>query len=531
MTIQERFRVLVTDTLSEAGIEIFESEPDVELYYRPGLTGAELLAAVADVHALVTRSGTAVTPELLDHARQLRVLARAGVGLDNVDIDAATERGVLVINTPTANIISATEHTMAMMLTLLRDIPAADASLRRGEWKRSAFLGRELSGKTLGIIGFGRIGSRVAIRAKSFGATILAYDPYISPSVAKRIGAECVELDHLIGQADIITVHTPMTDETRGMLGETEISRMKAGVLVLNIARGGIFDEHALAAALRSGHVAGAAIDVFETEPPPQDHPLLQAPNVYVTPHLGANTTEAQERVATQTARMTVEALRGSLMVSAVNLPFEGEADSRGIAFARLSEKLGSFVSQVLDGPCDELNLAVRGVDDSYLRLMLVAALRGVLLPHLSETVNFVNAEAVAQRRGIEWSSTVHQQREDYLNMVTLTARSGERRASISGTLFHASVPRVVMVDDFLVEFEPAGWVIYLVNRDVPGVVGKVGTILGDREINIAEYNLARSREGGRAMAIISIDEPLDKATVEFLRSLKEVEDIRLLKL
>lgn len=531
MTEEKSCTVLVTDTLAEAGLDIFRNAPEIELRNEPGLSGPALLEAIGDVHALVTRSGTAVTRELLEHARMLRVIARAGVGLDNVDISEATARGVLVINTPTANIISATEHTMAMMLALLRDIPAADASLRRGEWKRSSFLGRELSGKTLGVIGFGRIGSRVAIRAKSFGASILAHDPYIAPSVAQRIGAESVSLDELIEQSDIITVHTPMTDETRRMIGAAEIARMKPGVIMLNIARGGIYDEEALARALQSGHVGGAAIDVFEVEPPPPDHPLLAAPNLYVTPHLGANTTEAQERVATQTARMTVEALRGSLLVSAVNLPFEGEADTSAVAFARLSEKLGLFAGQVLDGPCDEVNLSVRGVEEKSVHLMMVAALRGIMIPHLTETVNFVNAEAVAQRRGIEWSSTVHQQREDYLNLVTLTSRSGDHTVSITGSLFHASVPRVVMVDDFLVEFEPDGWILYLVNRDVPGVVGKIGTILGDREINIAEYNLARSNEGGRAMAIISIDEPLDKPTIEFLRSLKEVEDVRLLKL
>ncbi|MBW3670158.1 MAG: phosphoglycerate dehydrogenase [Acidobacteria bacterium] len=531
MSDEQKFRVLVTDTLGDAGLQIFRNDPQIELDYQAGVKGEDLLTAVARAHALVTRSGTPVTADLLDHAKELRVLARAGVGLDNVDITGATERGILVINTPTANIISATEHTMAMMLSLLRDIPAADASLRRGEWKRSSFMGRELSGKTLGIIGFGRIGSRVAVRAKAFGATLLAHDPYIPAAVAKRVGAEPVDLDQLIEQSDIITVHTPLGDETRGMLGRDEIARMKKGAIVLNIARGGIYDEVALAEALVNGHLAGAAIDVFESEPPAPDHPLLLAPNVYVTPHLGANTTEAQERVATQTARMTVEALRGSLLVSAVNLPFEGETDNEGVAFARLAEKLGLFASQILDGPCDDLNLSVRGVDEKNVRLMMVAALRGIMLPHLSETVNFVNAEAVAQRRGMEWSSTIHQQREDYLNLVTLTARSGEHRSAISGTLFHASVPRVVTVNDFYVEFEPRGWVIYLVNKDVPGVVGKVGTILGDRDINIGEYNLARSPEGGRAMAIISIDEPLDRGTIEFLRSLKEVEDIRMLKL
>jgi D-3-phosphoglycerate dehydrogenase / 2-oxoglutarate reductase len=525
------FRILVTDTLGEAGIRILENDPEAELDYRPGIEGSDLHHAIASADAIITRSGTAVTEELLSHAGRLRVVARAGVGLDNVDVPAATNRGVLVINTPTANIISATEHTMAMMLALLRSIPEADASLHRGEWTRGAFMGRELSGKTLGIIGFGRIGSRVAIRAKAFGAAILAYDPYIPSAVAEKIGAESVSFDELITRSDIITVHTPLTDETRAMISAEEIARMKEGVILVNVARGGIFVENDLAEALHSGRVGGAAIDVFEVEPPAADHPLLHAPNIYVTPHLGANTTEAQERVATQTAKMVLEALRGSLLVSAVNLPFKGEADSGAVAFARLSEKLGLLSSQLLHGPCTEVNLSVRGVEERFVHLMTVASLRGILVPHLSETVNFVNAERIAERRGIDWSSTFHQQRADYLNLVTLTAKSEQDEVSVSGTLFHESVPRVVAVNDFHVEFEPGGWLVYMVNRDVPGVVGKVGTILGDREINIAEYNLARSTGTGRAMAIITIDEPLDRETIRFLRSLREVEDIRMIEL
>ncbi|HEX9501367.1 MAG TPA: hydroxyacid dehydrogenase, partial [Thermoanaerobaculia bacterium] len=320
-------RVLVTDTLAESGLAILRAASDVDLDYRPGLKGEQLLRAVAESDALITRSGTAVTRELVNAGKRLRIVGRAGVGLDNVDVDACTERGILVINAPTANILSATEHTMAMLLALCRNIPEAHASVKRGEWTRSKFMGIELSGKVLGIIGLGRIGTRVTTRARAFGMRVLAYDPYIAQTVGEKVGAEMMSLDNLLAQADVITVHTPLTDETRGMLGAAEIAKMKDGVIALNIARGGLYDEKALTDALASGKVSGAAIDVYVQEPPPKDHPFLKLNNVILSPHIGANTIEAQDRVAVQTAEMVVDALRGSIFVSAVNLPFEGLAD------------------------------------------------------------------------------------------------------------------------------------------------------------------------------------------------------------
>src|SRR5262249_21091635 len=293
-----RKRVLVTDTLAESGLAILRAADDVDLDYRPGLKGAELLNAVKQSDALITRSGTAVTPEIVNAGDRLRVIGRAGVGLDNVGVDAGTARGILVINAPTANIISATEHTMAMMLALCRNIPEAHASVKRGEWTRSKFMGVELSGKTLGIIGLGRIGTRVAARARAFEMRVIAYDPYIPPTVFEKAGAERVSLDDLLARADVITVHTPLSDETRGMLGAAEIAKMKDGALALNIARGGIWDETALAGALGSGKIAGAAIDVYAAEPPQNDHPFLSLNNVILSPHIGANTIQAQDRVA-----------------------------------------------------------------------------------------------------------------------------------------------------------------------------------------------------------------------------------------
>ena len=344
-------RILVTDTLADSGLQILRAASDVELDYRPGLKGKELLQAVAQSDALITRSGTAVTAELVNAGTRLRIIGRAGVGLDNVDVDACTARGILVINAPTANILSATEHTMAMLLALCRNIPEAHASVKRGEWNRSKFLGIELSGKVLGIIGLGRIGTRVTTRARAFGMRVIAYDPYIAQTVGEKVGADMMSLDELFAEADVITVHTPLSDETRGMIGPNEIAKMKDGVILVNCARGGIYEENALAAALESGKVSGAAIDVYEKEPPGKDHPLLKAKNIILSPHIGANTIEAQDRVAVQTAEMVVDALRGSIFVSAVNLPFEGLADADAAPLISLAEKLGLFGAQIMNGP------------------------------------------------------------------------------------------------------------------------------------------------------------------------------------
>ncbi|HYM62804.1 MAG TPA: phosphoglycerate dehydrogenase [Thermoanaerobaculia bacterium] len=526
-----RFRVLVTDTLADSGLAILQRAEDVELVYSPGLKGRDLLAAVAESDAIVTRSGTSVTPELVGAGSRLRIVGRAGVGLDNVDVAACTSRGILVINAPTANIMSATEHTMAMLLSLCRNIPEADASTKRGDWVRSKFLGTELNGKTLGVIGLGRIGTRVAVRAKAFGMQVIACDPYIPPTVAENVGATMVTLDDLIRQAGVITVHTPLTDETRGMIGAAEIARMHDGVILVNCARGGIYDEIALAAALESGKVAGAAIDVYESEPPAKDHPLLKAKNIVLSPHIGANTIEAQDRVAVQTAEMVVEALRGSIFVSAVNLPFEGLADANAAPLINLAEKLGLFAAQIVNGPVSRAAVELWGLDERLTRILSVAALKGLLIPHLAESVNFVNAEQVAQNRGIDVSSTRHPTPHDYTNLITFRAASANDEVIVSGTLFSEKNQRIVSVNNFHVEFRPEGHLIYVINKDVPGVVGKVGSLLGDREINIAEYNLARSRSGGKAMAIITIDSPLDVQTLAFLRSFKEMEEVRQVRL
>ena len=526
-----RHRVLVTDTLADSGLAILRAASDVDLDYRAGLKGDELLAAVAESDALITRSGTAVTPELVSSGDRLRIIGRAGVGLDNVDVDACTARGILVINAPTANIMSATEHTMAMLLALCRSIPEAHASVKRGEWTRSKFMGIELNGKTLGIIGLGRIGSRVTVRARGFGMHVIAYDPYIAPTAFERVGAEQVTLDELLSRSDVITVHTPLTEETRGMIGTTEIGKMKDGVILVNCARGGVYEEQALATALDLGKVGGAAVDVYVDEPPPPDHPLLQAKNIILSPHIGANTIEAQDRVALQTAEMVVEALRGSIFVSAVNLPFEGLSDADAAPMIQLAEKLGLFAAQVISGPVNRAAIELWGIEERLTKILSVASLKGLLAPFVAESVNFVNAESVAENRGIAISSTTHPTPHDYTNLITFRASSPEEEICVSGTLFSEKNQRIVSVNSFRVEFKPEGHIIYLINKDVPGVVGKVGTLLGDREINIAEYNLARNASGGKAMAVITIDSPLDPDTLNFLRSYREMEEVKQVRL
>jgi D-3-phosphoglycerate dehydrogenase len=525
------FRVLVTDTLAESGLDILRNAPDVALDYRPGLKGDELLGAVAESDALITRSGTAVTPELVNAGDRLRIIGRAGVGLDNVDVEACTARGILVINAPTANIMSATEHTMAMLLALCRNIPEAHASVKRGEWNRSKFLGVELNGKTLGVIGLGRIGSRVTVRARAFGMKVIAYDPYIADTAFTSVDAERVTLDRLLASADFITVHTPLTDETRGMIGAEEIAKMKNGVRVLNIARGGIYEEQALADALNSGKIAGASIDVYEDEPPKKDHPLVSAKNAIVSPHIGANTIEAQDRVAVQTSEMVIEALRGSIFVSAVNLPFEGLSDADAAPMIKLAEKLGNFAAQIINGPVNRAAVELWGINERLTKIISVASLKGLLTPYLEETVNFVNAEQLAETRGIAITSTTHPTPRDYANLITFRASSPTEEVCVSGTVFHERNQRIVSVNNYRVEFKPEGHLVYIINKDVPGVVGKVGMTLGEAGVNIAEYNLARNTSGGTAMSIIAVDTPLEEDTLAELQHARAIVELKQVKL
>ncbi len=518
-------RILIADPIHAEGLRLLrESGADVhELSADEKPRIAELLPGF---DALVVRSGTRVDAALLRAGRRLKVIGRAGIGVDNVDVAKATEMGILVVNAPTANLISATEHTFALMLALARNVPAADRSLKAKEWKRKQFLGTELQGKTLGIIGLGRIGQSVAARARAFEMKVLAYDPYLDRSVAKRLEIELLELDALLPRAEFITLHIPLTEQTRNILSAERIAALKPGAMVVNCARGGVVDETALLEALESGHLAGAAFDVFSHEPP-RSFELIQHPRVVSTPHIGAQTREAQERVGTQTAKMVLAALDGSLAVSAVNLPFSSTG-ARGEPYLALAERLGLLSSALQGGNFHTLQVDLWGVDEAFHASVAIAAVKGALTPFLGEGVNYVNAERVADTRGIEVVRATHQHAGEYPHLIGVRV-SGEGGASeLVGTVFGQSDPRVVRFDGYRLEFRPEGRLLVLQNRDVPGVVGKIGTILGDAGTNIANIHLARGNSHREAMAVIRLDQEPGPGVLEALGALPEVERVRL---
>jgi D-3-phosphoglycerate dehydrogenase len=491
---------------------------------KPRLT--ELLA---DFDAMVVRSGTKVTADVLEAGKRLKVIGRAGIGVDNVDVQSATERGILVVNAPTANLISATEHTFAVLLALARNVPAADASVKAGEWDRKRYLGLELDGRTLGVIGLGRIGQAVAFRARAFGMKLIAYDPFLDPAVARRYDIELLSIDEVVERADVVTLHVPLTAETRNILNADRIGHLKEGAIVVNCARGGVLDEDALLAGLESGHLGGAALDVFGTEPL-TDHRLARHPRVVTTPHIGAQTREAQERVATQTATMVLDALAGSLSVTAVNLPFNA-AGKHGEPFLKLSEQLGRLASSLLGGSLRKIQVDLWGVDEDLRLGITVAAVKGALSPFLGEAVSFVNAEKIAADRGIEVIRAVHQRSEEYPHLIGVELTGEKGSLEVAGTVLAEAAPRVVRFRGFRLEFRPSGKLLVLQNLDVPGVVGKVGTLLGDAKANIAEIHLAREANKETAIAVVRLDAAPEAEVLEALAELPEINSVQLVDL
>ena len=522
------YRILIADPLAEAGLAILR-DGGAELHQLEADDRPRLAELIGDYDAIVVRSATRVTADLLAAGGRLRVVARAGIGVDNVDVAAATERGILVINAPTANLISATEHTLGLLLALARNIPAADASVRAGEWDRKRFQGRELMGKTLGVVGLGRIGQAVAARARAFDMRVLAHDPYLDAAVARRLDIEMRPLDELLAESDAVTLHLPLSDGTRNLIDARRLARMKPGALLVNCARGGVVDDAALLAALEEGRLAGAALDVFAQEPP-TDLALAAHPRVVATPHIGAQTREAQERVATQTARMLLAALDGSLEVTAVNLPF-GATTAEQNRFLRLSEKLGRLAAEVLDGGFRRLEVGLWGLPEEQGLSLTVAALKGTLEPHLGEGVNYVNAEAVAAARGIEVVRAVHHGGGDYSRLVGISLAGESGAVEVAGTLFGESDARVVRFEGYRLEFRPEGLMLVLQNLDVPGVVGKLGSILGEAGVNIADIHLARESQGAEAVAVLRLDNAPPPEVLETLRRLEEVIRVRLVDL
>jgi D-3-phosphoglycerate dehydrogenase len=521
-------RILIADPLDGSGLEVFRAA-GAELHLLAADERPRLAELVGDFDALVVRSATKVTASLLAAGERLRVVGRAGIGVDNVDVKAATERGILVVNAPTANALSATEHTFALLLALARNVPAADASLRRGEWERKRFVGVELQGKTLGVIGFGRIGQRVAKRARAFEMAVVAYDPYLDAEAARRLDVELLALPELLARADAVTLHTPLTEQTRGLLGAGELAAMKPGALLVNCGRGGVVDEAALLAALDSGPLAGAALDVFAQEPP-ADFTLMRHPKVVATPHIGAQTREAQERIATETARMVLAALDGSLAVTAVNLPFAATG-TRGEPYLALGEQLGRLAGALLGGGLAKIEVELWGIEKGLQRPVVVSALKGALSQALGGAINYVNAERVAAGRGVEPVQVVRGESTDYPHLVGVRVEGDAGSFELAGFLFGEREPRVALFDGFPLEFRPTGRLLVLRNRDVPGVVGQLGTILGEAGVNIADIHLARRDDPGEAVAVLRVEGEVAEATLEKIRALDAVRSARVVDL
>jgi D-3-phosphoglycerate dehydrogenase len=500
-------RVLISDKLSPAAVAIFK-ERGVEVDVKPGLDKEELAKIIGDYDGLAIRSATKVTAKLLERATRLKVVGRAGIGVDNVDIPAATARGVIVMNTPFGNSITTAEHAIAMMFALVRQIPSADASTQAGKWEKNRFMGAEITGKILGIIGCGNIGSIVADRAIGLKMRVVAYDPFLSAERAAQLGVEKVELDELLSRADVITLHTPMTAQTRNILSAENLAKTRKGVRVINCARGGLVDEAALRAALDSGHVAGAAFDVF-IEEPATANPLFGHPNVVATPHLGASTNEAQENVALQVAEQMSDYLMRGAISNAVNFPsITAEEAPRLKPFIALAENLGSFAGQLTDAPIRKVAIVYEGgVANLKIKALTSAAVAGLLRPSLSD-INVVSAPSIAAQRGVVIEEITRAAQGDYESFITLTVTTAEQERSIGGTVFHDGKPRILSIKGIKVDAEFTPSMIYVTNVDRPGFIGRFASLLGEAGVNIATFALGRDQEGGSAIALVAVDGP-----------------------
>ncbi|HUI24661.1 MAG TPA: phosphoglycerate dehydrogenase [Candidatus Kryptonia bacterium] len=527
-------RVLVSDKLAPEGMEILRAAPGIEVDHLPGLSPADLVAKIADYHGLIIRSETKVTAAVIAAAANLRVIGRAGIGVDNVDVDAATKKGIVVMNTPGGNNVTTAEHAISMMLSLARSIPQATASMKAGKWEKGKFMGSEVCNKTLGIIGIGNIGGLVANRAQGLHMKVIAYDPFISSDAAARLGVEVVSLDELYERADFISVHTPLNSDTRNLVGTAAFAKMKKGVRVVNCARGGIVDEAALTAAIESGKVAGAALDVFAQEPTPPDHPLLKLPQVICTPHLGAATSEAQLNVAIAIAEQVVAFLKDGVIQNAVNVPsMSSELLEVLTPYLTLGEKLGNLQGQIVNGAPREVFIEYAGEVAEYdVKAVTLAVLRGLLNRVLEAgEVNYVNAATVARDRGIKVVEAKTSQAKGYLNLVTVRVTTNQGESHVAGVVFGRRVVRLVRINDFYLEAVPEGHILMLHNRDVPGVVGAVGNLLGELKINIAGLELGRERVGGMAISLIHVDEPVPANVLEKLRTLPPIVSAQLITL
>ncbi|MCM8799762.1 MAG: phosphoglycerate dehydrogenase [Candidatus Omnitrophica bacterium] len=526
-------KILISDPLSEEGINILKIVEDFHVDIKTDLKPQELKEIIKDYDALIVRSATKVTKEIIDSSKNLKVIGRAGVGLDNVDLESATQKGIIVMNTPAGNTISTAEHTFALILALSRNIPQANNSVKRGEWKRSQFMGVELYNKVLGIIGLGRIGSEVAKRAQAFGMRVLAYDPYLRREIAQQLGVEIVELRELLTESDYITVHTPLTEETKHIISDEEFALMKDGVRIINCARGGVIDEKALLNALKEKKVAGAALDVFEVEPPSKDSELLKLDNVIVSCHLGASTEEAQRNVAVEIAESVRDYLLGKGIRNAVNFPcLEIETYKVISPYLNLAERLGCFGAQIIEGRIQEINLSYNGEIFNYDITPLTSALvKGLLTPVLGDSVNFINALSLAKERAIKLKETKSLREEEFINSIELKINTDLESRSIIGTLSSNKQPRIVKIDKYYVEVLPYGQMIITYNWDRPGIIGNLGTLLGSHGINIAAMTFGREEPQGKAISILNVDNPISQDILDKIKKLDNILSVKLIKL
>ncbi|OQX54344.1 MAG: phosphoglycerate dehydrogenase [Candidatus Omnitrophica bacterium 4484_213] len=525
-------KILISDPLSEEGLKILEAEEKLKVTVKTKMSPAELKQEIKDYDALIVRSGTKVTSEIIKAARKLKLIGRAGVGLDNVDVEAATRQGIIVMNAPGGNTVSTAEHTITLLLALSRNIAQADASLRSNLWERKKYIGVEVSGKTLGIIGLGRIGTAVGKRAKCLGMKVVAYDPFLSSQRAVELGIESKGLKEVLREADYISLHTPLTAETRHLIGKREFEMMKKGVRVINCARSGIIDEEALLAAIKQGKVRGVALDVFEEEPP-VNNPLLKLDCVLATPHLGASTQEAQVEVAKEMARQVVDALLYDNVRNAVNFPSINKEILPFLKpYLELSEKMGRLEMQLVKGKIHEIELRYSGEVTRYeLKPISVSFVKGLLSSVLDEPINYVNAPLIARQRGIKLVEIKLSEPEDFTNLISAELTSDKGKSLVAGSLLGKKDIRIVKIDDYYVDVVPQGYILVVSNEDKPGMMGAIGTILGKNKINIASMTLGRRKQGGLALTLLNIDNSIPLKVVNELKKLDNIVDAKMVKL
>jgi len=526
-------KILVSDPLAKEGIELLKTDSDFAVDVKTGMKPEELAGIIGDYDGLLVRSETKATKDILAVAKKLKIIGRAGTGVDNIDVKEASKKGIVVMNVPGGNTVSAAEHTVSMLLALSRNIPQANASLKKCEWKKKDFVGVEIFGKTVGILGFGKIGVEVAKRLLGFGVKIVVYDPFVSKERAAQLGVEIVSLDELFMKSDYITIHTPKTDSTKNIINAETIKKMKDGVRIINCARGGLIDEKALAEALKSGKIKGAALDVFEKEPLCES-PFFEINSVIMTPHLGASTVEAQTNVSVEIVKQMIQYFKTGVIINAVNFPYIAPETLEKIQpYVTLAEKLGLFVSQIAEGGVKSVHIEYAGILTKYdTAPATISAVKGILSKIVdNEMVNYVNASFMANERGIKVSETKSAREMEFTNLISVIVDTDSGSSSVAGTVFGKSELRIVKINEYYLDVEPTGDILVFSNTDKPGVIGKIGTILGEHGINIASMEVGRKTAGEDALTVINVDNAVGEEVIEIIKKQQVIKNVKMVKL